>query len=121
MGRVAECVYYFLLKGWAGAIESVGTRRELVPTTYTHTLPLEHTNATQLEEMVRAKIDAAFAESVTFAPEVDAFDEAISAAVKVGSVYIIGIYLCGGDVLCGFGSHHIGMERCGCLLLSTRP
>ena len=33
--------------------------------------------------MVRAKIDAAFAESVTFAPEVDAFDEAISAAIKV--------------------------------------
>lgn len=33
--------------------------------------------------MVRAKIDAAYAESVKFAPEVDAFDEAISAAVKV--------------------------------------
>jgi hypothetical protein len=33
--------------------------------------------------MVRAKIDAAYADSVKFAPEVDAFDEAISAAVKV--------------------------------------
>jgi hypothetical protein len=60
--------------------------------------------------MVRAKIDAAYADSVKFTPEVDAFDEAISAAVKVSrcvlfcflnlsvclSVVMDGVYMGGG-------------------------
>ncbi len=44
---------------------------------------------------MRAKIDAAYAESVKFAPEVDAFEEAIAAAVKVGKwVFFCTLLLC---------------------------